>query len=179
MYIVGQILGIIAMAFNIFSFQLKTSNKVIVCQLFGGLFFSASFFMLDSTIGGILNAVAVLRAIVYRFKDKLHSDHILWLIFFEVLFVGSYVLTFTVFQKGFNLFNAIIELLPVIGMTASTISFRLQSAQAIRKYGLICSPSWLIYNIINVALGAIICEVLSLISIFIGIYRYDLKRTEQ
>ena len=176
--IIGQILGIIAMAFNIYSFQLKTANKVIVCQLFGGLFFSASFFMIGSVVGGLLNVVAVLRALVYRFKNQLHSDHILWFLLFEALFVASYVLTFTVFKKEFTALNAIIELLPVIGMTASTISFRLQSAKAIRAYGMICSPSWLIYNIINVAIGAIICEVLSICSIIIGMFRYDFKKTK-
>ena len=174
--IIGQAIGIVAMAFNIYSFQLKTSNKVIVCQLFGGLFFAISFFMLGSVTGGLLNVVAVMRAIVYRFKDKLHSDHILWFLFFEVLFVVSYILTFTVFKKEFTPLNAIIELLPVIGMTASTISFRLQSAKAIRAYGMICSPSWLIYNIIGGAIGAIICEALSICSILIGIWRYDIKR---
>ena len=174
--IIGQIISIIAMAFNIYSFQLKTANKVIVCQLFGGLFFSVSFFMLGMVTGGLLNVVAVMRAIVYRFKDKLHSEHILWFLFFEALFVASYVLTFTVFKKEFTAFNAIIELLPVIGMTASTISFRLQSAKAIRAYGMICSPSWLIYNIIGGSIGAIICEVLSICSIVIGMFRHDFKK---
>ena len=177
--IIGQILGIVAMAFNIYSFQLKTSNKVIACQLFGGVFFAVSFFMLGKVTGGLLNVVAVMRAIVYRFKDKLHSDHILWFLFFEVLFVASYVLTFTVFKKEFTPLNAIIELLPVIGMTASTISFRLQSAKAIRAYGMICSPSWLIYNIIGGAIGAIICEVLSICSIIVGMFRHDFKKAKQ
>lgn len=178
-YYIGQAIGIVAMAFNIFSFQLKTSNKVIVCQLFGGLFFSVSFFMLGAVSGGLLNAVAVLRAIVYRFKEKLHSDHIAWLIFFIALFFGSYAMAFTVFEKEFRFPYIIIELLPVIGMTASTISFRLQNAKAIRRYGLICSPSWLIYNIIGGAVGAIICEVLSLCSIIIGMFRYDIGKKNQ
>ena len=177
--LIGQIIGMIAMAFNVYSFQLKTSNKIIVCQLFGGLFFAISFFMLGSVTGGLLNVVAVMRAIVYRFKDKLHSDHILWLLFFEALFVASYVLTFTVFKKEFTPLNAIIELLPVIGMSASTISFRMQSAKAIRRYGMICSPSWLIYNIIGGAIGAIICEVLSIFSIIVGMFRHDFKKAKQ
>lgn len=32
-------------------------------------------------------------------------------------------------------------------MTATTVSFRLSDAKAIRWFGLISSPSWLIYNI--------------------------------
>lgn len=176
--IIAQGLGIIAMAFNIFSFQQKTSTKVILCQMFGGILFSASFFMLGATVGGILNAIAAFRAIIYIYEEKFHAKHMAWLIFFFSLFVASYILTFTVFGKEFNLKNAIIELLPVIGMTASTISFRLNNAKAIRRYGLISSPSWLIYNVINVAVGAIVCEALSLISIFIGMLRFDIRKKD-
>lgn len=173
---IAQAVGILAMAFNIYSFQMKTSNRVILLQMFGGALFSVSFFMLGATVGGILNAVAAFRAIIYMNEEKLHATHIGWLIFFEAVFAASYVLTFTVFGKAFTPGNALLELLPVIGMTASTISFRLQNAKAIRLFGLISSPSWLIYNIINVAVGAIVCEVLSLFSIFIGLLRYDIKR---
>ena len=58
-------------------------------------------------------------------------------------------------------------------MIATTISFRLTDAKSIRRYGLISSPSWLVYNIVNFAIGAIICEVLSLCSIVIGMIRLD------
>lgn len=174
--IIAQGLGILAMICNIYSFQRKTSNGVILCQMFGGLLFSVSFFMLGATVGGILNAIAAFRAIIYINEKKLHATHLAWLIFFELTFIASYILTFTVFGKPFTLANALLELLPVIGMTASTISFRLQSAKAIRGFGLISSPSWLIYNIVNIAVGAIVCEVLSIGSIFIGMLRYDIKR---
>ena len=174
--IIAQGIGIVAMAFNIFSYQQKSSTGVILCQCFGGLLFSVSFFMLGATVGGILNAIAAFRAIVFMYKDKFWAEHIGWLVGFVAMFVGSYILTFTVFGKEFTALNAVIELLPVIGMTASTVSFRLGSAKAIRKYGLISSPSWLIYNTVNLAAGAIVCEVLSLGSILIGILRYDVKR---
>ena len=174
--IIAQAIGIVAMALNIFSFQMKTSRKVILCQMFGGALFCINFFMLDAPIGGILNAIAAFRGLVYIFEEKFHAKHIAWLIFFECLFVASYVLTFTVFGTEFTVKNAILELLPVIGMTASTISFRLQNAKAIRAYGLISSPSWLIYNLFHGAIGAIVCEVFSLFSIFIGMLRYDIGK---
>ena len=47
--------------------------------------------------------------------------------------------------------------------------------EAIRKYALISSPLWLIYNIANFSIGAIICEVLSLCSILVGMLRLDRK----
>lgn len=173
--ILAQAIGIAAMFFNIMSFQQKTSKGAIGFQLFGAFLFSVNFFMLGAVVGGILNLVATVRAIVYLNREKLKTDHMGWLIGFISVFVLSYILSFTVFEKEFTLINALIELLPVIGMTAQTVGFRINTARAIRRLGLISSPAWLIYNIYNFALGAIICEVLSLGSILISMMRYDWK----
>ena len=132
--------------------------------------------MLGAVIGGLMNIIAAFRSIVYMNKEKLKSDSIYWLLAFIALYVISYVLTFTIFKTPFTPKNAILELLPVIALTVSTISFRMQSAKAIRAFGCISSPSWLIYNIINRSLGATICETLSIFSIIIGFFRFDIKR---
>ena len=92
-----------------------------------------------------------------------------------IVYFASYILTFTVFGKEPTVFNFIIEFLPLIGMIATTISYRFTDAKAIRRFGLISSPAWLVYNIANLAVGAILCEVLSLGSIIIGIIRLDRK----
>lgn len=174
-----QAIGIVAMCFNIFSFQFKSPVKVIVCQLIGSSFFAVHFFLLGATIGGLLNLVAIFRAVVFANSEKFRAKHIGWLVLFVALFVLSYILTFTVFGKPFNLGNALLEILPVVGLTASTISFRLESAKAIRRYGLICSPCWLIYNVINLSIGASICEAVSIVSIIIGMLRLDIKKKEK
>lgn len=174
--IAAQAVGIVAMLFNILSFQRKTARGVIAFQLVGGLLFSVSFFMLDSYIGGILNVIGVVRAVLFLKKDRFHTDHILWLFVFVVLYLISYALTFTVFGKEPTAINFLIECLPVIGMTASSISFRYDKASVIRKYGLVSSGSWLIYNGFAAAVGAICCEVFSLFSIGLAMYRYDRKK---
>ena len=169
----AQAVGIVAMAFNILSFQQKTHKSVITCQLFGTLLFAVNFFMLGAPIGGTLNLVAALRAIVFTNREKFRADHIGWLFFFTAVYIASYILNFTVFGVELTPLRAVIELLPVAAMTVTTISFRMQDARAIRRFGLFSSPAWLIYNISSFAVGAIICEILSLCSIVIGILRYD------
>lgn len=171
--ILAQFVGICAMAFNILSYQQKTRRRVIAFQLAGSFLFCVNFFMLGATVGGILNAIGAVRAVVFLNKEKLHADRAPWLVGFTAAYVGSYVLTFTLFGAEATASNLVIELLPVIGMIATTISFRYTEAKTIRKFGLISSPSWLVYNIANFAIGAIICEVLSLCSILIGMLRLD------
>lgn len=174
--ITAQIIGIVAMFFNLFSYQQKTRKGAIICQLFGTILFTVNFFMLGATVGAIMNFIGALRAVIFINKEKLKADHVGWFIGFTVIYLASYVLTFTVLDKEPTAVNFILEFLPVIGMVATTHSYRLTDAKAIRKFGLISSPVWLIYNIANLSVGAIICEVLSLASIIIGIVRLDKKK---
>lgn len=174
--ITAQIIGIIAMCFNLFSYQQKTRKRAIVCQLFGTTLFTVNFLMLGATVGGLMNLIGAIRAVIFINKEKLKADHIAWFFGFTVIYLASYVLTFTVIGKEPTAINFILEFLPVIGMIATTHSYRLTDAAAIRKFGLISSPVWLIYNIANFSVGAIICEVLSLASIIIGIVRLDIKK---
>ena len=173
MELIAQTIGIAAMGFNILSYQQKTRSRVIAFQLFGGFLFCINFFLLGAISGSLLNAVAVIRAIVFLNKEKLRADHPVWLAGFVAVYLLCYGLTFTVFGTEATTRNLILEALPVIGMTATTISFRLSDAKDIRRFGLISSPSWLVYNIVSFSVGAIICEVLSLGSIFIGMLRLD------
>ncbi len=176
--IIAQAIGILAMAFNILSYQGKKQKTVIALQLCGAGLFSVNYLMLGATVGGILNIIGTIRALVFLFKDKLKTDRLPWLIGFILSYIAVYVLNFTVFDKEITAYNLIIELLPVVGMVALNIGFRLKNAADIRKCGLVSSPAWLIYNITVGSWGAIICEMLTLISIFVGMFRHDKKSDE-
>lgn len=174
--IVVQAIGIIAMAVNILSYQQKTPKKVMAFLLVGTTLFTIHYFMLGVILGALMNIIAAFRSIVYMNKEKFKSDSIYWLFAFVALYILCYVLTFAVFKTPFTPKNAILELLPVLGLTSSTIGFRLQNAKAIRAYSFFCSVPWLIYNTINHSIGGTICEILSICSIIIGLFRHDIKR---
>ena len=173
--IIAQGIGILAMIFNILSYQGKKQKTVIALQLIGGALFAVNFWMIGAKVGGILNVIAVIRAVLFLFKDKVKADSIFWLIGFILSYIAVYVLTFTVFGTELTPWHLVRELLPVVGMTALSVGFRMKDAAGIRKCGLVSSPAWLIYNIAVGSWGAIICETLTLISIFIGMFRHDKK----
>ena len=175
-YYIAQGIGIVAMAMNIFSYQMKSKKGIIAMQFFGTMLFSVSFFMLGAFTGGFLNFIGMLRSAVFLNGEKLNAKHPLWFVAFEAAYVTSYVLTFAVFGVEPTAVNFVLEFLPLVGMTATTISFRMSEGRHIRALGLVSSPSWLVYNIFNRALGGSICEIVSLVSIVVGILRYDLKR---
>lgn len=174
---IAQIIGIFAAALNILSYQCKSKNKLIFMQLFGSLLFTFNYIMLGAIVGGLMNGIAVIRAIVFLYKDRWHINEKLLVGAFIAAFVLSYVLAFTVFGVEPRLKNFIIEILPVIGMSAVTVSFNMKNATAVRIIGItLSSPGWLVYNICSGSIGAILCEVFSLCSLAIGIIRHDIKR---
>lgn len=171
--IAGQIVSIFAMGCNIISYQQKKQSHLVVCQLSGAVLFSVSFFLLGATVGGLLNLVAAIRAVIFLFSEKLRASHAAWLFGFIACYLVFYALTFTVFGVEPRLTTLIIEALPVIGMTALSVGFMRGDSGAMRRMGLISSPAWLIYNIYYFSVGAIICETISLVSIFVGMLRHD------
>lgn len=176
MELIAQAIGLAAMAFNITSYQRKTRMGVIGFQLWGSVLFALNFYLLGATVGAMMNVLSAIRAIVFLNREKLRANHPAWLAGFVAAFLLSYGLTFTLFGTEATLKNLLVEFLPVIGMTATTVSFRYTDAKTIRRFGLISSPSWLIYNLFAGSLGAIACEVLSLGSILLGIWRMDRKK---
>ncbi len=177
--ITAQIIGIVAMTFNILSYQGKSQKTVLLLQLLGSTLFAVNFLLLGAAVGGIMNIIAVIRAGVFLYRDKFKADSVYWFTAFIASYIAVYVLNFTVFGKEATVFNLIIELLPVIGMISITVGYRLKDSAGIRKCGLVNSPSWLIYNISAGSWGAILCETFTLVSIFVGIFRHDKEADRQ
>lgn len=174
-YYIAQGIGIVAMAMNIFSYQMKSKKGIIAMQFFGTMLFSVSFFMLRAFTGGFLNFIGMLRSALFLCDGKINAKHPVWLMLLEISYFVSYILTFAVFHKDPTAVNFVLEFLPIIGMTATTVSFRMSEAKNVRALGLVSSPSWLVYNIFNRVVGGSICEIVSLASIVVGIFRYDVS----
>ena len=176
---IAQGIGLVAMLFNILSYQGKTPRAVITLQMIGSALFSVNFLMLGATVGALLNVIAALRALVFFYKEKLKADRPVWFFAFSAIYVAVYILNFTLFGGEPTAVHLLVELLPVIAMMAIHIGYNCKKAADIRKWGLVSSPSWLIYNIVVGSWGAILCEVFTLFSIFIGIWRLDRRKKDR
>ena len=174
-FLIAQIFGILGMAMNVLSYQGKEKKTLILMQFFGSLFFAVNMFMLNAIMGGMLNTIGIVRALIYSNGDKFKNVK-KFNILFAFLYMLSYIAVFTVFKKEATFLNLAVEILPLIAMIATTVGFSMKKAANIRRLTLISSPSWLIYNCINVSLGGILCEIFSLVSVFIGILRFDIKK---
>ncbi len=62
---------------------------------------------------------------------------------------------------------------------AMTLAFAGNNAKIIRLAGFISSPCWLVYNIFNNAIGGMICEIITLVSIISALIRIDIPEKKR
>ncbi|MBE6934720.1 MAG: YgjV family protein [Ruminococcaceae bacterium] len=173
---IAQCVGVVALCFIVFSYQQKTKTSLILCQLVGAALFGVHYFLLGAYAGFLLNCIAVTRALVFCRENLSRKAGNIWVIVLNCLFALSYALTFLIFNVAPTLPNLIMQALPVIGMCFSTVSFNMSNAGQIRALSIVTSGGWLAYNIYYFSIGGTLCETMSLVSIFIGILRYDIKK---
>ena len=169
-WIIAQIIGIAALSCSVISFQQKTHKFILMLQLIANALFVLHFALLGAYTGAILNAIAMIRAIVFVNKDKAWAKNIAWLILFCVVSVATGVFTWD---------DSIISILPVLGMLFTTVAFWIKNPKYVRMVAFPSSPLWLIYNINCSAWGGVATEVINIISIIIAMIRLDFVKKKQ
>ena len=176
---VAQIIGFVAMAICIASFQQKSQRGIILFQMFSSFLWMINLILLGGSAGALLNLVGVFRSLVFGNKQKFHAEKIAWVWGFVASYLVMYILTFTLFGKEPTAAHFAIEFLPVIGMTVNTFAFYSKKARTVRLLGLINSPMWLIYDAFTGSPFGVFNEIFCLCSIIIGLVRFDLKKRKE
>ena len=179
----AQAIGIVAMAIGVLSFQQKTQKGIVLMQFCSSILFAIHYGMIGGLIACILNSIGIVRAAVFSQRDKrAWAAHISWVYVFSAAFIVIYILMFTAlrdvaFPDGeVTAFDYIVQILPVIGMIATTVSFRAKNAASVRALSFISSPAWFIYNIVTISIAGVLTEAFVMCSIVIGIFRLDRKK---
>lgn len=174
--IIAQVVGIIAAVIAILSFQVKGQKGIMVVQTVSTSLWTLHFFMIGAYTGFILNLLCAIRAVIYSKREsKKWAASVVWIYIFTAWALAVYILTLLFFNTPESPKNPIIELLPVIGVIATTIGFRLDSGFKVRLSQLVSGPVWLIYNIFNGSIGGTVTEIFATCSVIIGIIRLDIK----
>ena len=79
-----------------------------------------------------------------------------------------------IIASGLIFYRNIFSLFPIVGVLLHTSAFWLEREKHIRLVSLLGSPFWLVFNITSGAYGSAIGDTLSIVSILIAIFRYDI-----
>lgn len=162
-FIISQLIGFTAAALLLFSFQQRTHRRIVAMQFCSGLLFALQYFMLGAYEGMVGNIVGFSRSIAYCFRGKSKfADSIACPIVFAVLAGIGGAITY----------SGPVSLLPMAAMMISSFVMWNPKTQELRALTLPTSVMWLIYNIICGSYSGTITEILSEISIIIGLIRF-------
>lgn len=161
MYVIGQILGIIAVVIGFFTYQMKTAGKLLIFELIVSFLFSAHYLLIGATGAMALNFLCGVRCVFYYFRNKRGSQSKLLPIVFTVLIVATSILTWEGWYSVFIM----------AGLAVHSLATAMADAQKIRFAMFIKNPLCLAYNVMVLSIGGIAYECTVLVSSIIGTLR--------
>lgn len=166
-FVIAQGLGIVATLCFLFSFQVKTNRRLYLLQAAGCLAFAAQFLILGALGGCVSQLFIIVRNMMLSMYNR--WAWVRWKGWVPIFLAGAVFLTWWTWDGPVNL-------LPLIPMSAGTIALWTNNAGIIRLVNMcVCSPTWIIYDILVGAYSSIINEVVVIGSVILSIYRYGMK----
>jgi len=166
MYIIAQIVGILAVATYLLSYQLKKRKHIIAVNATSSSLYVLQYILLGALEGAAIDVLSAVGAVTAHNKGKkfIANHLVLVIVLLNLLFLTA----------GLTLYQNIFSLFPIAGAILQTSAFWLTSEKRIRQVSFLGTPFWLIYNLACQAYGSAIGSVLCMISIGSAIYRYDI-----
>lgn len=164
-YIV-QVIGFVAVAFFILSYQMKSNKLLFLFQLIGCSIFVVQFGILGAYTGALSLMINILRNVLL-----LKADVWTWVRNKKTMMGILVLLTaFTIWT-----WNGWISLLPLASVGVTTVGYWTDNAQRIRLSQLMGSPCTLLYDVLIHSWGGVLSESITLISIIVSIIRFGWK----
>ena len=160
--IIGQILGIIAMALTFLSYQMNSKKSLLFVQTFATAFMCASYFFLGAYSGCALTAVSVVRNIVFYFQSQETNFH----------YYSGFGFGLLMIVAGAFFWQGYVSLIIIIAIAANTVFMSFGDPQLLRKSILFTSTAVFVYNVFVFSIGGMANETIAIISSIIGIVRF-------
>ena len=162
MYIVAQIVGLMAFIVSLVAYQQKNKKDILLTMVISNIINLIHYIMLNAYSGAMTKLVAILRDSFIVGKDKYKQlKSLLFLIVFILIYI--FILIYT--------YNGLLSVFPIIAALIYLIPTWFGNSKTVKKTALFCYLLWLVYNIFVLSIAGIISNIISIISIIISIKR--------
>lgn len=166
-FVIAQFFGVLGIIFSVTSMQMKTKKNIMILLICLNLSSALNFVFLDSLSGSFVCFFAVIETLInYMFDSKNKK--------IPIYIIGLYIIINIIL--GLWGFKRLKDVLPIIGATLYCLSISVKKESTLRKITFVYTTIWLIYDLSSKAYMFSICSMLTLVSIIIAIYRFDLKK---
>ena len=166
MQIIAFVVGILAVACFLLSYQQKKRGRIILLNMTSRGLYILQYIFLGAFDGAALDVSGFVASFLAQKKDtpfiKKHLK--LFILGIDVIIIAS----------GLIFYRNIFSLFPIAGVLLHTSAFWLTDEKKIRIVSLLGSPFWLVFNITSGAYGSAIGDTLSIVSIVVAMIRYDI-----
>ncbi len=167
MLIISQIIGIVAVALYLLSYQLKKRRQIVWATCISNALYVLQYILLGAFSGAVLDFLSTVSSFLAAKKNEApFRRYAWWLAFSNLLIIAVAGAATAVLQRDW------IELIPVAGALLQTGGLWCDNEQTIRKFGLAGAPFWLVHNYISQSYAAALGSVIAIVSVIIAMVRY-------
>ncbi len=160
-YIIGQILGGIAIALGFLSYQMKTQKRLLMMQSATSLVFCLHYLLIGATSGMAMNIICIFRNLAYFYRNQKQSKS-LWIPILFAMVLGC---------VGAISWDGWYTIFLLLGLVINTLCLSFSDPQNVRLSILVTSPMVIVYNVLVLSIGGIVYESVAIISALIGLLR--------
>ena len=167
MFILAQVVSLLAAGVNAIAVQQKTKVQIMLGYVVAAVLFTVSFALLGAYVGAVACLIiGIQTAISYFFEKKGVHRLPTWLIgVFLVTSLGAGVVTY----------QGLIDILPILGSMLYVWLLAATKEKNIRRLSALSISLWVIYDFSVAAYVMAVTDLIFLISTIVAIFRYDLR----
>lgn len=167
MFIIAQLLGLIALIALVLSFQKNNKITLLKYQIISSFLYAVQYLLLNAYSGCFMNMACALRNIVFsNYEKKVPKKYLILTIITMIL------LSALSYKES-------ISLLPCIACIIYSISLSQPNLTITRITHIISCTLYIIYNKKVLAITGLICTIVELSSSIIAILKYDLPKLKK
>ena len=169
MEILIELLGGFGILFAVLAFQCKKHNRVIAFRNLNMLFFAGQYVLLGAYTGMAMNIIGMIRNVIFSEQVKRGKSTRISISAFCAIFLVAGIITW----EGPK------SILLILAKLISTAAYGNKNLLVVRLLVLFTSSSWLVYNLFVGSYAGMLCEVLTLLSILIALWRYHVPHGQK
>ncbi len=167
MDLIPQIVGLLAVATFLLSYQQKKRNHIILLNTVSRCLYILQYILLGAFSGAVLDVMGAISSVIAGRKHKgfvaRHTKAVMLSVNTCIIATG---LSIAVTNKSW------LDLFSLAGVLLHTSAFWINNEKIIRRVSLLGSPFWFVYNFSSRAYGSAIGDILTICSILTAMIRY-------
>lgn len=166
-FILSQVCVFTGTAIDFIARIMKTKKWILIFMIIASFFYVSSYIFLNSPLAAIINAINLVRSLVYLFIDEKNKPF--------KSYIAPMIITIVATCISVAVFwNNAIDLFMIASLTMLSIVFAFKNLLAIRIVTIANAGIWVAYNILlNSFMGAL-CSGINILVALIAIILYDI-----